>query len=124
MALRYSIFVISDRDDRFKRFRSELIYTDKMKDNERVTEAAATTSTIHKAQATDTAQFPHWGTQTETHISISVAKPIGIVARKRELVGSWIITGQISGYKVYRRTDVIKARMNMAALRTKKTIER
>lgn len=61
---------------------------DRIKDSERVTEAAATTSTIHKAHATVILHSPHSGTQTKTHISMSVVKPMGIVARNSELVGS------------------------------------
>ena len=71
-----------------------------MKDSESVTEAAATTSTIQKAQATDVAHGPQRGTHMNTHISIRVANPIGMVARNSELVGSWIITRHISGYNV------------------------
>jgi hypothetical protein len=88
-----------------------------MKDSERVTEAAATTSTIHNTHATETAQSPHWGTQMLTHISISVANPMGTVARNSEFVASRIITGQISGYNVYRRIEVANANTKMTALR-------
>lgn len=95
-----------------------------MKDNDSVTEAAATTSTIHNAHATDVAHAPQRGTQTKTHISISVAKPMGIVAKKSELIGSWIITRQISGYRVYRTKEVAKASAKMTAFNKKKTIDR
>jgi hypothetical protein len=56
-----------------------------------------TESTIHRAHANVRAQGPHSGTQTNTHISMRVASPIGIVARKSEFTGSWIMTVQISG---------------------------
>jgi hypothetical protein len=95
-----------------------------MNDKERVTEAAATTSTIHNAHATDVAQGPHRGTQMKTHISMRVANPMGTVAKKSELVGSWIMTRQISGYRVYRRMEVINANENITTLSRKKTIDK
>lgn len=95
-----------------------------MKDKDRVTEAAAATSIIHKTHASALAHSPQIGTQMDTHPSMSVAKPIGIVAKKSELVGSWIITCHISGYKVYRRTEVMKARVNNAILSRKKIIDK
>lgn len=89
-----------------------------------MTEAAAMTSIIHSAHATDVAQGPHRGTQIKTHISMSVANPMGTVARKSELVGSWIMTRQISGYRVYRRMEVINANENITTLSRKKTMDR
>lgn len=94
-----------------------------MNDSESVTEAAATTSIIHSAHTKDEAHSPQRGTQTRINISIRVAKPMGTVARKREFVGSWIITRHISGYKMYRTRDVTKARANMTTFRTKNTME-
>jgi hypothetical protein len=49
---------------------------------------------------------------------------MGTVARKRELVGSWIMTRQISGYRVYRRMEVINANENITTLSRKKTMDR
>lgn len=95
-----------------------------MKDSERVTDAAATTSTIHIAHANEMAHWPQRGTQMKTHISMSVAKPMGMVARNSELVGSWIITLQISGYREYRRMEVMEASAKMTTFKKKKTIER
>jgi hypothetical protein len=95
-----------------------------MNERDRVTDAAATTSTIHRAHATVIAQDPQRGTQMKIHISMSVANPMGIVAKKSELVGSWIITGHISGYKAYRRIEVIIASENITTLSMKKTIAR
>jgi hypothetical protein len=94
-----------------------------MNDSDTVTDAAATASTIHNTHATVLAQSPQAGTQTNTHISISVAKPIGQVARKSEFVGSWIITAQISGYRVYRRMDMQSTTAKRMRLRMKKTTD-
>jgi hypothetical protein len=66
-------------------------------DMERVTAAEATASMIHNTQATVLAQTPQAGTQTYTHMLTRVANPMGTVPRNKELVGSRIITPQISG---------------------------
>lgn len=95
----------------------------RMNDNDTVTDAAATASTIHSTHATVLAQSPQAGTQTNTHISISVANPIGQVARNSEFVGSWIITAQISGYSVYRRMDMESTTAKRTTLKIKKTMD-
>jgi hypothetical protein len=95
-----------------------------MKDRESVTAAAATTSIIHSTQATVIVHGPHSGTQIKIHISIKVAKPMGIVAIYNELVGSWIMTRQISGYREYRRIEVRNARPKSTTFSKKKNIER
>ena len=46
-----------------------------------------------------------------------------MVPRKSELVESRIITVQISGYSVYRRTDMENAREKRIVLRPKKTTD-
>lgn len=92
-------------------------------DSDSVTAAATTVSIIHSTQANVAAHGPQAGTQTSTHISISVAKPMGMVPRKSELIGSRIMTPQISGYSVYRTMDVVRASVKRMVLRTKKTID-
>jgi hypothetical protein len=54
---------------------------------------------------------------------MSVANPMGIVAKKSELVGSWIMTLQISGYNVYLRMEVRNASEKITTLSRKKTID-
>jgi hypothetical protein len=51
---------------------------------------------------------------------MSVAKPIGIVPRNSELTLSAIITFQISGYTVYRKTEMQKAHVNNMAFSPRK----
>jgi hypothetical protein len=63
------------------------------------------------------------GMQMKIHISTIVAKPMGMVPRKRELFGSWIITPQISGYSVYLSMEIVKAREKRMTFSTKKTTE-
>lgn len=62
-----------------------------------VTEAATIVSIIQHIHANVVAHGPQIGTQTKTHISIKVAKPIGMVPKNKEFVGSRIITLHISG---------------------------
>lgn len=100
------------------------LLTDRTNESERVTEAAATTSTIHIAHANETAQSSQCGTQMKIHISMSVANPMGIVARNNELVGSWIMTLQISGYRVYRSAEIRNASAKMTTFNKKRTMER
>lgn len=68
-----------------------------MNDKERVTASEAMTSTIQRPNARYVAQGPQCGQHRNRNDSMSVAKPIGIVPRNRLLVGSWIMTSQISG---------------------------
>ena len=63
----------------------------------KVTPTATTASSIQKAHATVLDQSPQAGTQTNTHISMRVANPIGIVPRNREFVGSFHMTVHIPG---------------------------
>jgi hypothetical protein len=95
----------------------------RINDSDTVTDAAATASTIHNAHAIVLVQSPQAGTQINTNISISVAKPIGQVARKSEFVGSWIITAQISGYSVYRRMDMQRTTAKRIRFKMKKTMD-
>lgn len=98
--------------------------TNKINESPNVTDMAAAASTIHNAQARLFAHSPHRGMQMNTNISISVANPIGIVARKRELVGSWIMTVQIPGYSAYRRIEMPRAVAKRTRLRTKNIMDR
>lgn len=63
----------------------------------RVITTETAVSTIHKIHAIIVAQYPHFGTQMKTHISINVAKPIGQVARYNGSTGSCIIMAQARG---------------------------
>jgi hypothetical protein len=89
-----------------------------------VTPAAKMASIIHPTQATVTAQDPQAGTHTYIHILTSVANPIGIVPKNHELVGSRIITPHISGYRVYLRMEMAKAKQKRIVFKAKKTSER
>src|SRR5271156_3731066 len=66
-------------------------------DKERVTSAATALSITQHTHANVTAQGPHAGTQTNIHISTSVANPIGMVPKNSAFVES-IMTDHISGY--------------------------
>lgn len=67
------------------------------KGNETVTAAATTASTIQHTQANVTLQGPQYGQHRRIQLSTNVAKPMGTVLRNRLLVGSAIMTAQISG---------------------------
>lgn len=95
-----------------------------MNESDAVANAAATASTIQSAHASVLAQPPQAGTHMSTHISMSVANPMGHVARNSEFVGSRTITRQISGYREYRRIDMPSAIAKRAAFATKKIIDR
>ena len=88
-----------------------------------VTAAATTASIIQHTHAKVTDQYPQYGQHRNIQLSTSVAKPMGIVPRNRELVGSAIMTAQISGYKVYRRVEMTRAKVKRIVFRTKKTTE-
>jgi hypothetical protein len=88
-----------------------------------VTAAETTASIIQHTHAKVTDQYPQYGQHRKIQLSTSVAKPMGIVPRNKELVGSAIITAQISGYKVYRTTDMPKAKVKRIVFRTKKATE-
>lgn len=89
-----------------------------------VTATATTESSIQSPKATYAAPSPHAGTHTATHISMRVAKPMGTVPRNRLLLGSWIMTVQISGQMVYLKKDIPNASEKSAVFKTKKTMPR
>lgn len=91
--------------------------------NPNVERTLATASTIHVTNATVLAHSPQAGTHTSIHMLTSVAKPIGMQPRKRELTGSCTMTTQISGYRAYRKMDTIDARAKRIVFRMKNTIE-
>ena len=65
--------------------------------NEIVTATETTESIIQHNQAKVTAHGPQYGMHKVHQAEMSVAKPIGIVPRKSELVLSAIMTVHISG---------------------------
>lgn len=77
-------------------------------------------SMIQQTQAKVVAQGPQYGMHKVHQAEMSVAKPIGIVPRKSELVLSAIMTLHISGYRVYRKRDTAKAQENRMALSPRK----
>lgn len=93
-------------------------------DIDNVTPADKMASTIHPTQATVAAQDPQAGTHTYIHMLTSVAKPMGIVPKNKEFMGSRIMTPHISGYRVYLRMEIAKAEKKRIVFKAKKMIER
>lgn len=91
--------------------------------SEMVTATATAASSIQHTHANVTAQGPQYGMHSEHHAEISVEKPIGTVPRKSELALSAIMTGQISGYAMYRNTEMARAQEKRRALSPKKRTE-
>ena len=54
----------------------------------KVTVMEAAESMIHATNTNNLVQLPQIGTQMNIHISTRVAKPMGMVPRNRELIGS------------------------------------
>lgn len=65
-------------------------------------------SNHHSAQANFHQFPPHAGTQTKTIMLMIVANPIGNVPIKRLCAGCRIIAIHIFGYRVYRRTVIVR----------------
>ena len=89
--------------------------------NEIVTVTDTTESMIQQTQASVMAQDPQYGIHSVHQAEINVANPIGIVPRKSELVLSAIMTVHISGYRVYRRKEMMKAQANRMLFNPRKT---
>ena len=67
---------------------------------------------------------PQAGTQTKTIILTIVANAIGNVPKNRLCAGCLIITHQISGYSVYRMTEMIKNETKRPMFRQNTMMER
>jgi hypothetical protein len=91
--------------------------------SEMVTATATIESIIQQTQAIVTAHGPQYGMHNEHQAEMRVAKPIGIVPRKSELTLSAIMTVQISGYTVYRNTEMENAQVNSIAFSPKNATE-
>lgn len=100
------------------------LYTYSSMPNVTVTPTATILSSTQKPQPTHIAHSPHLETQCATQRFTNVAKPIGIVPRNNEFVGSCIMTTQISGHIVYRRTETVNAEKKRIVFRMKNAMER
>jgi hypothetical protein len=90
---------------------------------ERAVMTDTTASKIHRPHAKYRAHSPHAGTQTRQNILIIVASPMGNVPMNMDCTGCLIIARKISGYKVYRRIEMILPVINRSTFSPKITTE-